>query len=109
MIRNAGEQSFHLRAVAVIRKIPLGQVATYGQIAALAGNHRASRAVVRVLHSSSKKEDLPWHRVVGGSGQISLKAGYGREEQRERLEREGVVFNEEDGIDLESFLWQPVL
>ena len=109
MKREASEQSFHERAVAVIRRIPAGRVATYGQIAALAGNHRASRAVVRVLHSSSRKEKLPWHRVINGKGRVSLKSGYGREAQIQRLEEEGIEFSQDDRIDLKVFLWNPKL
>ena len=109
MTLEAGEQSFHKRAVAIIRSIPTGRVATYGQVAALAGNHRGSRAVARVLHSSSQKEKLPWHRVINGEGKVSLKPGYGREEQIGRLEEEGIVFLGDDRIDLKVYLWNPKL
>ncbi len=57
--------------VALIRAIPAGRVATYGQIARLAGNPRAARQVVRILHSMSQAERLPWHRVVNAKGEIS--------------------------------------
>jgi methylated-DNA-protein-cysteine methyltransferase-like protein len=99
-------ESFHRRVVAAIRAIPSGKIATYGQIALHAGNPRASRQVAYILHSSSQKENLPWHRVVNSRGEISLK-GHGREVQRRMLEDEGVVFDEEDAIDLNRFLWQP--
>jgi methylated-DNA-protein-cysteine methyltransferase-like protein len=99
--------TFHQRAIEVIKKIPKGKVATYGQVAALAGSPRAARQVVRALHSSSRKEKLPWHRVVGSKGQISLKRGYGYEEQRELLEKEGVKFTLSGGIDFDQFLWEP--
>lgn len=64
---------FYQRVGCIIRRIPEGKVATYGQIAALAGNHRAARQVAWILHSSSKKENLPWHRVVNSQEGISLK------------------------------------
>lgn len=57
--------------VTIIRAIPAGRVATYGQIARLAGNPRAARQVVRILHSMSQAERLPWHRVVNAKGEIS--------------------------------------
>jgi methylated-DNA-protein-cysteine methyltransferase-like protein len=91
----------------LIRQIPKGRVATYGQIAALAGNPRAARAVVWLLHSSSVKERLPWHRVINGRGTISLKPGYGYEEQRALLEGEGIDFDLYGKTDLDKYKWQP--
>jgi methylated-DNA-protein-cysteine methyltransferase-like protein len=82
-------------------------VATYGQIAAYAGNPRAARQVVWILHSSSGKEKLPWHRVINSKGRISLKPNYGLEIQRELLRQEGVEFDENDTVDFERFLWSP--
>ncbi len=99
-------RSFQERAVDVIRSIPVGRVATYGLVAALAGNPRAARQVVRVLHSSSRKENLPWHRVVNREGRISLPPGRGYEMQRELLTGEGITFDENDRIDLRRFLWR---
>ena len=90
-----------------IRRIPVGRVATYGQIATLAGNHRAARQVVRILHSSSAKDDLPWHRVINSKGTISLPTGSGYEIQRRLLEAEGVAFDSKDRVDFERFLWKP--
>jgi len=100
-------KSFHQRVIDVIKSIPKGKVATYGQIAALAGNPRAARMVVRVLHSSSGKEKLPWHRVINSKGSISLKPGTGYEVQKVLLKKEGIVFKEDDTIDLKRFLWKP--
>jgi len=64
--------SFASRAKELIKQIPKGKVSTYGLIAALAGSPRAARQVVRVLHSSSRKDNLPWHRVVNSKGQITI-------------------------------------
>lgn len=94
--------------IQVIRRIPKGKVATYGQIASLAGNPHASRVVVWTLNSSSKTENLPWYRVINSKGTISLKPGVGYEEQKELLESEGVVFNENDKIDLKEFQWRDI-
>ena len=94
------ENSFYLRIIEVIKNIPAGRVATYGQIAVLAGNPRGARQVVRALHASSEKEGLPWHRVINSKGKISLPLGRGYELQRKLLVKEGVLFYEEGTIDL---------
>jgi len=96
---------FSKEVIRIIKSIPRGRVATYGQIAALAGNPRAARQVVRILHSSSGRENLPWHRVINGKGTISLPPGEGYEIQRSLLESEGIVFNASDWIDLDLYLW----
>src|SRR5271170_8277403 len=72
-----------------IRKIPSGKVATYGEVALAAGHPGAARQVVWALRSG---HDLPWHRVVGAGGRISLVGENGLE-QRLRLESEGVAFH----------------
>jgi methylated-DNA-protein-cysteine methyltransferase-like protein len=101
-------ESFTERVKEIIKQIPEGKVATYGQIASMAGNYRAARQVVRVLHSSSKKYNLPWHRVINGKGKISLPPGHGFEEQKFLLEKEGVLFDKNNRINLERFLWKPI-
>jgi methylated-DNA-protein-cysteine methyltransferase-like protein len=98
---------FEDRAKGVIKSIPRGKVATYAQVAALAGNHRAARQVVRVLHSSSTIDKLPWHRVINSRGGISLRRGRGFEDQKRRLIREGVRVDDNGRIDLEKFQWDP--
>jgi methylated-DNA-protein-cysteine methyltransferase related protein len=100
-------ETFHTRAVRLIQRIPKGKVVTYGQIAALAGEPRGARQVVRILNSSWKKEKLPWHRVINRNGQISLPPGGGYELQKSLLEKEKVVFGPNDTIDLKCFLWKP--
>jgi methylated-DNA-protein-cysteine methyltransferase-like protein len=101
------EKGFYDRVVKFIKNIPLGKIATYGQIADYAGNPRAAREVAYILHSSSEKEDLPWQRVINSKGRISMKPGHGYELQKRLLEDEGVVFDEEDRVDFVKFLWQP--
>lgn len=91
----------------VIRRIPKGTVATYGQVAALAGHPRAARAVVWILHSSSETAKLPWHRVINSRGTISLRPGCGCEEQRARLTQESVAFDREGRVDLKRYGWKP--
>ena len=93
--------------IAVIQAIPEGKVSTYGRVASLAGNPQAARRVVRVLKMYSKREQLPWHRVVNREGRISLPPGDGLEEQRYLLEKEGVSFRENGLVDLKDCLWRP--
>ncbi len=100
-------KSFYERVIDVIKNIPEGRVATYGQVARYAGNPRAARQVAYILHASSEKENLPWHRVVNSKGGISLKPRRGYELQKQMLEKEGVVFDNENHIDLEKYGWLP--
>lgn len=99
---------FERRAKEVIKSIPRGRVATYAQVAALAGNYRGARQVARVLHSSSVKDRLPWQRVINSRGGISLKRGHGFEQQKRLLLKEGVRVNRLGRIDLDSFQWESV-
>jgi len=85
----------------VIRKIPRGKVASYGQVAAAAGFPRAARQVVRALNSFP---GLPWHRVVGAGGAIRLP-GEQALEQRMLLEMEGVAFRGRR-IHMERYQWK---
>jgi methylated-DNA-protein-cysteine methyltransferase-like protein len=91
----------------LIRAVPRGRVATYAQIASLAGNYRAARQVARVLHSSSDTDRLPWHRVINSRGGISLPRGRGFEEQRRLLKKEGVDVDRSGRIDLGKYQWEP--
>jgi len=96
--------SFSERVVALIAAIPTGKLVTYGQIAAAAGNPRGARGVVWILRSSSRKYDLPWHRVVAAGGRIALKEGEGLEEQIIRLRAEGIPVSA-GRVPLDSFQW----
>ena len=97
--------AFSEAVVALVKAIPRGRVATYGQLAALAGNPGAARQVARLLHTLSEKEGLPWHRVLNREGRISLPRGRGYEEQRARLAVEGVRFGPGDRLDLTRYGW----
>jgi len=99
--------TFEARAKAAIKSVPRGKVATYMQIAAMAGNHWAARQVVRVLHTSSTKDRLPWHRIISSRGTISLPRGKGFEEQRRLLRREGVAVDPRGRIALAKYQWEP--
>jgi methylated-DNA-protein-cysteine methyltransferase-like protein len=94
------------RVIEIVKSIPRGKVATYGQIARLAGHRRGARLVSYLLHSLSEKHNLPWHRVINRDGKISLKPGYGYELQRQMLKNEGIVFQSGDTIDLNKYGWE---
>jgi methylated-DNA-protein-cysteine methyltransferase-like protein len=94
--------SFTFRAAELIRSIPKGKVATYGQIAGMAGDPRGAREVVRVLHT---QKSLPWHRVLAAGGRISLP-GPGGILQKKLLEAEGVRFNADGTTPLALYGWQ---
>jgi methylated-DNA-protein-cysteine methyltransferase-like protein len=91
----------------VIAAIPRGKVATYGQVAHLAGKPWGARQVAWILHSQSDKYKLPWQRVIGAAGRISLPHGRGLEMQRRLLRGEGVVVAASGRIDLGRFRWRP--
>ena len=97
-------ETFSERVKQLIKQIPNGKVSTYGQIAARAGNPRAARQVAWILHSCSKKDNLPWHRVINSKGRISLPYDGGYQMQKKLLELEGIVFNEDNFIDLDIYI-----
>ena len=98
---------------AVVRRIPAGRVATYGQVAALAGRAGHARQVGYALSALPDGSDVPWQRVINARGEVSARApaggvGVAREGyQRHLLEEEGVVFNSAGKIDLRRFRWRP--
>ncbi len=96
---------FRERVLAVVRAIPAGQVATYGQVALLAGAPRAARQVGGVLLRSGTQEGIPWHRVINASGGISThKVGAGTL-QEALLRAEGIEVGPE-GVDLARYRWR---
>ena len=100
--------STYKRIYAAVRRIPRGKVATYGQVALLAGLGRAARQVGYALHSLPEISRVPWHRVINHEGRISLRASGGHDEwQRVLLEEEGVEFDRSGKVQLERFRWRP--
>jgi methylated-DNA-protein-cysteine methyltransferase-like protein len=97
------------RIYAIIRGIPAGRVATYGQVAELAGIAGHARQVGYALYALKDGTGVPWHRVVNARGRLSLGAVIpeGDVEQRIRLEIEGVEFDADGKIDLARFRWRP--
>jgi methylated-DNA-protein-cysteine methyltransferase-like protein len=96
------------RIYAVIRQVPPGQVATYGQIARIVGGISAQMIgfALAALPSHPEEKDVPWQRIINAQGKVSPHGlGYGSAVQRQLLEEEGVVFNLENSIDLDTFAW----
>jgi methylated-DNA-protein-cysteine methyltransferase-like protein len=96
----------------VVRRIPRGRVATYGQVAVRAGRPRGARLAGYALSAlRNTANTVPWQRVVGARGRghagISLKDPVGAAVQRDLLEREGVRLDARGRIDLERFGWRP--
>ena len=95
-------EEFKERIYHLVRMIPLGKVATYGQLAFLAGLPRHARMVGRVLKETPRSLRLPCHRVVNCAGRTVP----GWPEQRRLLEREGVRFRPNGRVDLDAHLWE---
>jgi methylated-DNA-protein-cysteine methyltransferase-like protein len=94
------------RIYAAIKKVPRGKVASYGQIAAIAGIPRHARQVGYALHSLPEGSKLPWHRIVNSQGKISPRGLNGSDEwQRILLEEEGVEFGLAGRINLRKYRW----
>jgi methylated-DNA-protein-cysteine methyltransferase related protein len=91
----------------VVRRIPSGWVATYGQVAAMAGMPRRARLVGRVLQHLDPTTTIPWHRVVNAKGEVSysLSRNGGDILQRRLLEKEGIRFDKKNRLDLERCRW----
>ena len=91
-----------------VKKIPRGKVATYGQIALMAGNPRWSQIVGYALHSNPEPGIIPCHRVVNKEGKLAKPFAFGGDNiQKELLLNEGVIFLDDDTVDLEKSRYVP--
>jgi methylated-DNA-protein-cysteine methyltransferase related protein len=110
--------AFNARVWDIVRQIPTGKVATYGQIASMVITAQAAGTgdPVPVAHiawgarwvggaMAACPADVPWHRVINSQGKISLSPAAGQSEQRRLLESEGVVFDSRDRVDLKKYGW----
>ena len=99
--------SFYNKVYENVKNIPEGKVATYGQIAALCGSPRASRAVGYALHSNPNPSAIPCHRVVNRHGRLAAAYAFGGiNEQRKKLEAEGVKVDSMNTVNLNMYLWE---
>lgn len=101
------EKNTFERIYEIVRRIPYGKVATYGQIAAFAGNPRLSRVVGYALHVNPDPEGIPCFRVVNRFGEVSKAFAFGGENRQiTLLQNEGVCFI--DGrVDMKTHQWRP--
>lgn len=108
MSLSSGLSPSYRRIYAVVRRIPRGRVATYGQVASLAGLAGHARQVGYALHALAKGTALPWHRVINAKGEVSRRRRPGEElSQRMLLEREGVRFDGRGRVALARLRWSP--
>jgi methylated-DNA-protein-cysteine methyltransferase-like protein len=102
------EPDINHRIWQVVALIPPGSVATYGDVARLAGLPGAARRVGRALRDLPTGTRIPWHRVINAQGRISLPPGSDSQyTQRGALEAEGILFKPNNSIDLRRFRWNP--
>lgn len=101
------EQGFFAKVYEVVRKIPCGKVATYGQIARLVGKPLAARQVGWALHVNPEPYVTPCHRVVNREGKLSGAFAFGGlDAQRFLLENENVEFLDDETVNLAKHLWE---
>lgn len=92
------------RIYEVVKQIPVGRVATYGQVAMLAGNPRWARVVGYALHNNPDPEKIPCYRVVNREGRVATGFAFGGgKTQRELLEKDGIIFETDGHIDLDKY------
>lgn len=100
--------STYQRIYRVVRRIPAGRVATYGQVAELAGLKGHARQVGYALHALPDESAVPWHRVINAQGKISRRADPGSEPvQQALLAAEGVEFDVTGRVALQRYAWRP--
>lgn len=96
------------RVYALVKTIPKGKVATYGQIAACLGNKKWARVVGNILHQNPDSANIPCHRVVNSKGQVSSNFAFGGgQAQRALLSQEGILFQPDGSIDFEKYMFAP--
>lgn len=98
---------FRMKVEQLIVNVPYGHITTYGDLAALAGNATASRAVGGIAHYGN--QDLPWHRLVNRFGGLALGFHGGRDVQAQLLEQEGVYCTNYVVNNFEELRWKPIV
>jgi len=96
------------RIYRAVARVPKGRVATYGQIARLAGLPGCARQVGYALHALPESRALPWQRIINARGEVSARSHSEMDQiQRQLLEREGIVFDGAGRVSLDRYQWQP--
>jgi methylated-DNA-protein-cysteine methyltransferase related protein len=99
---------FKQYVIKIINSIPEGRVASYGQVAAMAGSPRAARQVGGILNRLDDGSLVPWWRVINNTGKITIKdAQFTPFDQKERLESEGVIVSNSYHIDINKYRYMP--
>jgi methylated-DNA-protein-cysteine methyltransferase related protein len=101
--------NFFEQVYLLVRQIPRGKVASYGQVAALLGHPRAARTVGWALNALTECQDpsVPWQRVINHAGRITIaRAGLDPAVQRQLLEEEGIEFDQDGYVDMRLFGWR---
>jgi methylated-DNA-protein-cysteine methyltransferase-like protein len=98
------DSEFKNRVYEVVAQIPKGRVATYGQVAAMAGAAWAAWEVGQIAHTGPS--DLPWQRVINKQGRLAKGYPGGYEGHKKDLEDEGIEVNEEYKVDIANLLWK---
>ena len=102
-------ETLYHRIYDLVRQIPEGRFATYGQIAQIIGSC-SPRNVGYAMASVNPDDDVPWHRVINAQGRISIRSdGEPSHEQRRLLKKEGIQFKRNDRIDLTVYGWEGLL
>lgn len=108
-MKPAAPVPFREAVLALVARIPKGRLASYGQIALMAGYPRRPRQVGMVLKGLPETTDLPWHRVVNTRGYVPSRGRWwGAQLQIERLRKEGIDVDELGNLDLERYRWNGV-
>jgi methylated-DNA-protein-cysteine methyltransferase-like protein len=105
------KQNIFKKIYKIVEAIPVGNVSTYGQIASLVQAELPARIVGYALHCLPDNSEVPWHRVINRFGLISISASRNSHDylQRTLLEKENVVFDKDGKINLDRYLWRPLL
>ncbi|MDR1987090.1 MAG: MGMT family protein [Treponema sp.] len=91
------------RIIKAIQAVPAGRVSSYRDIAGVAGLPHGARQVARILHTLSRSQNLPWHRIIKANGRIALRPGEGQELQIQLLRSEGVAVTDEGTVDMDRY------
>jgi methylated-DNA-protein-cysteine methyltransferase related protein len=107
-VATGSSPGIYQRIYALVRRIPAGRVATYGQVAELAGIPGRARQVGYAMHALPRGTTVPWHRVINAKGEVSRRRRPGEElSQRMLLEEEGVGFDLRGRVAMARVQWRP--
>lgn len=110
MKNDKAKSKFKKEVIKIVNSIPIGKVASYGQVATYAGIPRAARQVGWILSRLEQSDNTPWWRVVNNEGRISIKGSkYTAQDQKELLEKENIMIKEDLSFDINKYRYEPTL